>query len=254
MLIDTHAHLDMEDYEEDLDEVLGNSLAAGVAGVITIGIDVESSLRALELAGRYEWIYCSIGFHPHNAGDLTPEVLLRLCELAKEAKVVAWGEIGLDFFRKYSPLEQQVQAFSSQLDRAVEHGLPVIIHSREANDQVLEIVSRKGRNQKGVMHCFSGDYDMAMRFIELGYFISIPGVVTYPNAHNVREVAKKVPIEYLLLETDAPFLAPIPKRGRRNEPQFLVYTARKVAEIREMDFQDLVRFTTENARRLFSIS
>jgi len=244
----------MEDYEEDLGEVLSNALAAGVTRVVTIGIDVKSSLRALELAERYEWIYCSIGLHPHNAKDLTPEILLKLGDLANEAKVVAWGEIGLDFFKKYSPPEQQVQAFSDQLDRAMERGLPVIIHSREANDQVLEIIRQKGKSQRGVMHCFSGDYDMAMRFIELGYLISIPGVVTYPNAQNVREVAKRVPIEYLLLETDAPFLAPVPKRGRRNEPQFLVYTARKVAETREMDLQDLARCTTENARRLFRIS
>jgi len=253
MLVDTHAHLDMEEYEEDLCDVLNNASQNGVSTIITIGVDVSSSLRGLELARKYDWIFCSVGCHPHHARGLTTESLSRLSLLVPEKKIVAWGEIGLDFYRRYSPPDKQVEAFVSQLDVAVGHGLPIIIHSREANLDVFEIVKKRGTSQKGVLHCFSGDYELAMKFIDLGYLISIPGTVTYPKADNVRDVAGRIPLDHLLLETDAPFLAPVPKRGRRNEPKYLIYTAKKVAEIRGMDLQEIARHTTENARRLFGI-
>jgi TatD DNase family protein len=168
--------------------------------------------------------------------------------------VVAWGEIGLDFYRNYSEVQNQVEIFELQLDKALELGLPVIIHDRDAHNEVMGIVNkRKDMNQKGVIHCFSGDYDLAMAFIDLGYYISIPGTVTYKNALKTQDVAARMPIDRLLIETDAPFLSPLPHRGKRNEPLFVKHTAHKIAELRNMDFEELALQTTLNAKRLFGL-
>jgi len=254
MLIDTHAHLDMEDFKEDLEEVLERALNGGITHIIAVGIDIPSSLKALELANRYDFIYSSIGYHPHNADDIDSKSLEELGRLALEPKVVAWGEIGLDFFRRHSPPEKQIEAFEQQLETALHFNLPVIIHDREAHDEVFAILNKKEIERlKGVIHCFSGDYDLAMALINIGYYISIPGTVTYANAIKVQEVASKIPIDRLLVETDAPFLAPVPKRGKRNEPLFVNHTARKIAQLRGMDFNEFSLKTSENAKRLFGL-
>ena len=254
MLIDSHAHLEMNEFKKDREQVLERALQGGITHIITIGIDLRSSIKALEMADKYDFIFSSIGYHPHNANDIDPHKLKELGRLVSEPKVIAWGEIGLDFYRRHSPPEKQVEAFEQQVEMAVHFDLPVIIHDREAHRQVYEILRKKGgREHKGVIHCFSADYEYAMKFIEMGYYISIPGTVTYKNALQVQDVASRIPLEYLLVETDAPFLAPVPERGKRNEPIFVTHTAKKIAQLRNMDFQEFARQTSENAKRLFNL-
>lgn len=255
MLIDSHAHLDMEDYANDIEEVLDRALRGGISHIIAVGIDMPSSIKALELAERYDFIYSTVGFHPHNADDVDISNIDDLISLASGSKkVVAWGEIGLDFYRNYARVQSQIEIFELQMDKALELDLPVIIHDREAHDDVLRIVrKRKDMEQKGVIHCFSGDYDLAMAFIDLGFYISIPGTVTYKNAVKTQDVAARMPIERMLIETDAPFLSPIPERGKRNEPLFVRHTAQKIAQLRNMDFEELALQTSLNAKRLFGL-
>jgi TatD DNase family protein len=256
LLIDTHAHLDMEDYADDIEEVLQRALTGGISHIITVGIDIPSSIKAAELAERYDFISSTVGLHPHNADGADIKKIDILRRLASDSKkVVAWGEIGLDFYRHYSHVKNQIEVFDLQLDTAIELDLPVIIHDREAHDDVLKLVSkRKSRPQKGVIHCFSGDFNLAMSFIDLGYYISIPGTVTYKNAVSIQAAAEKIPIERLLIETDAPFLSPLPLRGKRNEPLFMRHTAEKIARLRDMDLDELALKTTMNAKRLFGLS
>lgn len=255
MLIDSHAHLDMEDYAGDIEAVLDRALAGGISNIISVGIDIPSSRRALLLAERYDFIYSTVGFHPHNADNADVVKIDELIKLASGSKkVVAWGEAGLDFYRHYSQVKNQIEIFEIQIDIALDLNLPIIIHDRDAHDDILEIVSkRKNRSQRGVIHCFSGDYKLAMSFIELGYYISIPGTVTYKNADRTREAAEKIPIERLLIETDAPFLAPLPLRGKRNEPLFIRHTAEKIAGLRHMEFDELALNTSLNAKKLFGL-
>jgi TatD DNase family protein len=253
MLIDTHAHLDMTDYDEDRDEVLRRALEGGVRQIVTIGIDRLSSHKSLKLAKAYNFVFATVGVHPHNAKDVDTRVLDELAGLAAEPEVVAWGEIGLDFYRRHSPRAHQIAAFESQLALASGLNLPVIIHSREANSEVFEILKKRTGDVKGVIHCFSGDVQLAYAYVEMGYYISIPGTVTYKKASLVQDVATHIPLERLLLETDAPFLAPVPKRGKRNEPALIVHTAEKIAQLRHQDFEAIAHQTTENARKIFSL-
>jgi TatD DNase family protein len=254
MLIDSHAHLDMEDFENDFQEVLNRALQGGITHIITIGIDLSSSLKSLELANRYDFIFSSIGYHPHNSDNIDSQTVKELSRLVSEPKIVAWGEIGLDFYRRYSPPERQVEAFEQQLEMAVQFNLPVIIHSRQADKEVLDILKKRMHGKhRGVIHCFSGDYDLAMELIDMGYYISIPGTVTYKNALQVHDVASRIPLERMLIETDAPFLAPVPKRGKRNEPLFVTYTAQKIAQLRDMDFEEVAHQTSRNAELLFDL-
>jgi len=245
----------MEDYANDIEEVLDRALRGGISHIIAVGIDMPSSIKALELAERYDFIYSTVGFHPHNADDVDISNIDDLISLASGSKkVVAWGEIGLDFYRNYARVQSQIEIFELQMDKALELDLPVIIHDREAHDDVLRIVrKRKDMEQKGVIHCFSGDYDLAMAFIDLGFYISIPGTVTYKNAVKTQDVAARMPIERMLIETDAPFLSPIPERGKRNEPLFVRHTAQKIAQLRNMDFEELALQTSLNAKRLFGL-
>jgi TatD DNase family protein len=254
MLVDSHAHLEMKDFDKDRQATLDRALEGGITHIVTIGTDLSTSRKALELANTYDFVFSSVGYHPHHATDIDQHVLRELEGLVSEPKVVAWGEIGLDFYRRYSPPDMQVEAFKQQLDLAGDLDLPVIIHDREAHAELLEVLKQKTRGKdKGVIHCFSGDYDMAMVLIEMGYHISIPGTVTYKKALQVHEVATKIPLERLLVETDAPFLAPVPHRRKRNEPLFVTYAAQKIAELRNMDFQELALQTSENAKRVFDL-
>jgi TatD DNase family protein len=211
-------------------------------------------MKALQLAEEHGFIFSSIGFHPHNADVVSTGSLKKLSLLASKQKVVAWGEIGLDFFRRRSSQENQIEAFEQQLDMAIHFELPVIIHNRDADKEVLEILRKRGDTPyRGVIHCFSGDYDLAMDFIEMGFHISIPGTVTFKNALRVQDVASRIPFDRLLIETDAPFLTPVPKRGKRNEPLFVTHTAKKIAGLRNTDFNEVARRTSENAKRLFRL-
>jgi TatD DNase family protein len=253
MLIDSHAHLDMGEFEEDLGEVLGRALESGVTEIISVGIDLPSSAKALELARKYDFVYSTVGYHPHNASEADLKVLRDLADLTLDPKVVAWGEIGLDFFRRHSPPKTQMEAFERQLDMAGELGLPVIVHDREAHEQLSDILRKKRTPLTGVIHCFSGDYTLARLFIDMGFYISIPGTVTYKKAAMVQEVAARIPLERLLVETDAPYLSPVPYRGKRNEPAFVKYTAQEIARLRGMEFQELALATSQNARALFKL-
>lgn len=259
MLVDSHAHLDDPAFSPDLGLVLARAQAGGVAVMVAIGCGLESCRAALELAGRYPQVYAALGFHPHDARNLGAGDLEELARLARHPKVVALGEMGLDFYRNLSPRESQVEAFRAQLELASRLGLPVIVHSRQAQEETWAIlrewaVKRQESRPLGVMHCFSGDLALARRYLELGLLISLAGPVTYDNARRAAEVARGFPLEGLLVETDCPYLAPAPYRGRRNEPGYLVATVERIAQIRGCPPEEVARATAENALRLFSIS
>lgn len=251
-LIDTHCHLEMDEFNTDRDIVIHRALHAGVQAMITIGSDIDSNIQGLKLSKKYDYIFSSIGVHPHDAKDFSDEAYRKLQTWATREKVVAIGETGLDYHYDNSPREIQKDVFRKHLALSKETGLPVIIHSREAKKDTLDIIKESGVN-RGVFHCFSGDIEMAQKGMETGFLISIAGPVTFKNAKRLQEIAKVIPDEYLLIETDAPYLAPEPFRGKRNEPSFIVHTARFLAELRGITFEDLGRITTLNAKRLFNI-
>lgn len=254
LLSDSHCHLTMAHFREDLEEVLNRAHGAGVGVIVTCGIDVKDSRHSLFLAQQYPQVYCTVGVHPHKAGGLDKGGLLALKEMAANPKVVAIGEIGLDFYRNLSPRESQINAFEEQMALALELSKPIVVHSRNANKEVLDLLrpAVKGGIQ-GVVHCFSGDLDVAASFLDLGFFISIPGTITFREAGRLREVLACLPAERLLLETDSPYLAPEPFRGKRNEPSLIRHTAEVVARIMRTKFDKLVEITTDNLRKLFGI-
>lgn len=258
-LIDTHCHLEMAEFNPDRDEVIRRAKDAGIETIITIGSDLKGCKGAIELSAKYDIVYAAIGIHPHDAKDFTDEISEKIREWAiphspreRGGKVVAIGEIGLDYHYDNSPREAQRDVFKRQLLLAKEINLPVVVHSREAKKDTLEIV-RQSSIAKGVFHCFSGDMDMAKKVMAMGFHISIAGPVTFKNAKKLAEIAKYIPDDYLLIETDAPYLTPEPFRGKRNEPSYLVHTARTIAELRDISMEDLARITTLNAKRLFGV-
>ena len=254
MLIDTHCHLDFEDFAADLDDILMRAKEEGVEQIITIGIEVSSSRRAVSLTEANREVYATVGIHPHNACELSSKNSQELIALGGKSKVVAYGEIGLDFYRNYKPRPVQISCLHEQLNVARELGLPVVIHDREAHEEVLQILrQQKAWEIGGAMHCFSGDWLFAKKCLDLGFYLSIAGPVTFTKADILQNVARQCPLDRLLLETDAPFLAPVPKRGKRNEPAFLIHTAEKIASLRNIPLEDVARETTSNARRLFKL-
>ena len=252
MLIDSHAHLEMKEFDYDRNEVIKRATAAGVDFIVTVGTNLQLSRKAVSLAGQYESIYATIGVHPHDVGKIGNKTYDDLKELAGLKKVVAYGEIGLDFFRNIAPQSQQIEKFSEQLQLAKELHLPVIIHDRDAHDQSLKIVKASGIHS-GVFHCFSGDYEMAKQCLDWGFYLSVPGVVTFEKAKTIQNVVKQVPLSSLLLETDCPYLAPNPYRGKRNEPSYIVHTAKKVAEIKGLSWEEVAAVTAQNTLNLFRI-
>lgn len=259
MLVDTHAHLDFSKFDGDRPAVLARAWAAGVEAIVTIGVDLPSSERAVALAKAHDRVYATVGMHPHDAKELDGEVLARFRELGRHEKVVAVGEIGLDFYRDLSPREVQRRAFRAQLAWAARLGKPVVIHDRDAHDEIMEVLSGWAGEQRGsplegrlgVLHTFSGDLAMAERALELGFYLSVAGPVTYPNAGQLREVVRALPLDRLLVETDCPFLAPPPHRGKRNEPAYVRLVAERVADLRDVPLDEVAEATTANARRLF---
>jgi TatD DNase family protein len=251
-LVDTHCHLDMIDYHQDLEQVVTRAVNAGVARVITIGIDLESSRRAVVLAANHDRIFAAVGIHPHNVKTTRSRDYDEIKFLAAKPKVVAYGEIGLDMVKQYAPVEMQLEHFRRQLQLAKELGLPVIIHDREAHTAVMAVLREEAPFPAGgVMHCFSGDAALAHEVTALGFYLSVPGVVTFSKADMLQEVVRETPLAWLLLETDGPFLAPVPWRGKRNEPAYLLHTAQKLAELKGMSLEEVARQTTANARQLF---
>ena len=252
MLIDAHAHLEMKEFDADREAVLGRAAAAGVDYIITVGTDIKLSQKALSLASSYQNVFATVGIHPHEADTATQENLDIIAKMALHQKVVAYGEIGLDFFRDLAPREMQKDAFARQLNIAAELNLPVVIHDRNAHDLVLKMVEESGV-RRGVFHCFSGDYQMAEKCIALGFYISIPGTVTFDKTNKTSDVVKNIPLEWLLLETDCPYLSPVPYRGKRNEPSFIVHTAKKVAQIKNLPWEEVAHATAQNTKTLFGL-
>jgi len=254
-LIDTHAHIDGKDFVADFDEMLERAEAAGVSRIIAVGGDIESSRRACELSRNHERIFSTVGIHPHDAvrvSDRSYDIIRQLA--AENPKNVAIGEIGLDFFRDRSPRDIQETVFRRFLIMSAELSLPVVIHDRDAHERVMHILrEEKSRGIRGVLHCFSGDLKMARECVDLGLYLSIPGTVTFPSNEQLREVVRGVPTDNLLLETDCPYLAPTPHRGKRNEPAHLRIVAEKVAELKGLSLEDVARITTHNAESLFGI-
>ena len=253
MLIDTHAHLEMSDFDEDRDDVIERAIESSVHAIIAVGISLEDSEAALALAQQYDAVYATVGVHPHDAQGIDDATYDGLRRLAQHEKVVAYGEIGLDFYRDRSPRDIQIRRFEEQLNLAAELDLPVVIHSRDAHRETYEMLRRQRGRLRGVLHCFSGDYTMATRYIDLGYYLSIPGTITFPKAEALVEVVQKVPLDSLLIETDSPYLTPVPNRGKRNEPANVAYVAQKISEIRGLTLEAVGRATTDNAVDLFGI-
>jgi len=254
-LIDTHAHLDSGQFDADREEVITRARENGISHIVTVGCDLGSSRRSIEIAGAHPGIYAAVGIHPHDAGQATDEGLETLRRLIREEKkIVAVGEIGLDFYRDRSPRDVQRAAFRRQIRLAREVGLPVIVHDREAHDEVLQILrEEEAAIVGGVLHCFSGDSAMARACIELGFHISFPGTITYPKNEAAREVVRSIPVDHMLVETDCPYLAPQGRRGKRNEPAFVRHAAEMIAEVKGLTVEDVARITTLNAYNLFGI-
>lgn len=255
MLVDTHAHLEMQRFDADREAVIERARAQGVEAIITIASNYESNDQAEAVAEAYPGIYHTVGVHPHDAKGLTGERLKDLCRRALGEKVVAWGEIGLDFYRDLSPRGVQKEAFREQLRAAKRLGLPVVIHNRDAHSETLKVLSEEkvGEEVGGVFHCFSGDETFAHRCLDMGFHLSIAGPVTYPKNGEYRKLVGELPTDRLLIETDAPFLAPQAHRGRRNEPAYVRLVAEAVAEATGLTVEDVARVTSKNVRRLFGI-
>lgn len=262
MLIDTHAHLDFSKFDGDRPAVIERARAAGVDVIVNVGTDLASSRRAVDLAEQYECVYAAVGVHPHDAKRLDGAMLAQLRELAQNPKVVAVGEIGLDYYRDLSPRDVQRRAFQAQLAWAARLGKPVIIHDRDAHDEIMDALTGWARGldnsplagRPGVLHTFSGDLAMARQAIDLGFYISISGPVTYKNARQLPEIVKALPLDRLLVETDCPYLAPDPYRGKRNEPAYVRLVAERIAELKGIPLDELATTTTANARHLFGLS
>ncbi len=254
MLIDSHAHLEMPDFRGDLEQVIQRAKDSGVGYIFTVGTEKKDWKKALEIADSHPSIYAILGVHPHHAKEIGDQTYPTLRELCRNGKVKAYGEIGLDFFRNLSPRDIQLKRFREQIGLAKELGLPIVVHDREAHRETLEILkSEEAETCGGIIHCFSGDYEMARACIDMGFCISIPGSITFKNAQDFREIVKKIPLESLLVETDAPFITPEPFRGKRNEPSYVRYTAQKLAEIMKISFEKVAEITTENALRVYRL-
>ncbi len=254
MLIDTHAHLTDKAYNKDLEDCLKRAAEAGVAAVINVGFNLSNARKAVALAGAYPNLYATAGIHPHDAAGTARGYLEDLRRLAAHPRVVALGEMGLDFYRNLSPPPVQEGVFREQLRLAREVGLPVVIHDRDDHRRILDILTEEGVGERGgVMHCFSGDLPLARECMKLGLYISIAGPVTYSKASDLKEVAAACPRDRLLLETDCPYLTPHPFRGKRNEPAHVALVCRQVAELRGETPEEVARTTAENAVRLFGL-
>jgi len=253
MLIETHAHLYFDQFDEDREQVIQRADEAGVKKIINIAVDLESSKQCIELAEKYEGLFATVGIHPNDSTKLGRDSLLELRELCGHKKVVAIGEIGMDFYWDRCPAEVQERAFREQIRLAKEVGLPIVIHNREAAPQIIEVLKSEDASElSGVFHCFSEDTAIAKEVLDLEFHISFTGNLTFKRSQ-LPEVAEMVPLDKLLLETDCPFLSPEPKRGRRNEPAHVVYIAQKLAEIKKVEFAELAEVTTSNANRLFGL-
>lgn len=254
LLIDTHAHLDSSRFNKDRAEVIKNARVTGVSYIVNIGADLRSSRYSVKLAREYPFIFATVGIHPHDAIGLDANVLAELEKLAGEEKVVAIGEIGLDYYYDHSPRDIQRAAFIDQLVLAKKLNLPIVVHSREAEEDTMNILKEHYAGAgTGILHCFSGSLAMAREALDLGFYLAFGGVVTFKNAGGLLEVLREIPLDRILLETDCPYLTPVPHRGKRNEPAYLPYVAEKIAEIKGVAIEELAEITTANAIRVYNL-
>ena len=255
MLIDTHCHLDFKDFDTDRDDIIDRAINKGVVRIINVGSSFEGTRRSLELAKKYDIVYASVGIHPHDASQVSDQIIEEFKTLAKNSKVVAIGEVGLDYYRNLSPKERQIEAFKKFIHLAGSLKLPLIIHTREADSDILSILkSEKTKEQTGVIHCFSGGESFLKECLNLGFHISFTCNLTFKKGQTLRDVAKLVPIERVLLETDAPYLAPEGMRGKRNEPAYLTYLVDEWVKLTGLSKEDIERITTHNANELFRLN
>lgn len=255
MLFDTHVHLNAEQFEEDLTEVIARAKEAGVSNMLVVGFDRPTITRAMELIEEYEFLYAAVGWHPVDAIDMTDADLDWIESLAAHPKVVAIGEMGLDYHWDKSPKDIQMEVFRKQIRLAKKVELPIIIHNREATADILTILNEENAAEVGgIMHCFSGSAETAKVCLEMNFYISLGGPVTFKNAKKPKEVAAEVPLERLLIETDCPYLAPHPFRGKRNEPAYVKLVAEQIAAIKQIPVEEVSRITTENAKKLFGMN
>ena len=249
MFIDSHCHIYYDAFDSDVEDVIIKAQDAGVEKLICIGVDLESSESSINLANKFENVYATIGFHPHESKLAEPDFLNILSSMSEDPKVVAIGEIGLDFHYNHSDSDIQRKVFIQQLELAKSINLPVVVHSRNADNETFEDISSI-QNSRGVIHCFASDLEQAERIIQLGYYISFTGLITFVK--ELVEVVKKTPLNKILIETDSPYLSPIPFRGKRNEPKNVIEIAKKIAEIKEVDLEIIERETTHNTLQLFN--
>ncbi|WP_282174171.1 TatD family hydrolase [Cytobacillus firmus] len=255
MFFDTHAHLNAEQYNEDLQEVIDRALSEGISNIVVVGFDRPTIEKAMELTEKYEFIYASVGWHPVDAIDMTEEDLLWIEELSSHPKVVALGEMGLDYYWDKSPKDIQKEVFRKQIRLAKKVKLPIVIHNRDATADIVEILKEEGAGAVGgIMHCFSGSPEIAQECVNMNFYISLGGPVTFKNAKKPKEVADVIPLEKLLIETDCPYLTPHPHRGKRNEPSYVKLVAEQIAEIKGLSTEEVAQATTENAKKLFGIN
>ena len=253
MFIDSHAHLEMREFDRDRDQVVNRALGAGLDLIVTVGTNLQDCCKAIVIAERYSCVYAILGIHPHEVKDITSSVYESLKKLSASKKVVAYGEIGLDFFRNLSPRDVQIRCFEEQLELAHELNLPIVIHDRDAHKETMDRLKKWPGKRRGIVHCFSGDARMAQDCVDMGFYISVTGAITFKKSEKLLDVVRKTPLERILIETDAPYLTPEPHRGKRNEPAYVVFTARKIAEIKGVATEEVGRITSQNARTIFGI-
>ena len=254
MLFDTHVHLNAEQYKEDLEEVIKRAQSEGVTNMVVVGFDRPTIEKAMLLVEKYDFLYASVGWHPVDAIDMTEADLDWIEELSSHPKVVALGEMGLDYYWDKSPKDIQKEVFRKQIALAKRVKLPIIIHNREATQDIVDILKEEGAEEiGGIMHCFSGSEEIAKECMKMNFYISFGGPVTFKNAKKVKEVAADIPLDYLLIETDCPYLTPHPFRGKRNEPAHVKLVAEEIARLKDLPFEEIARVTTENAKKLFGI-
>lgn len=254
MLVDTHCHLDFPDFAAELDEVVARARRAGVERMVTIGTYISRFPQVLAVAERFDDIYCTVGVHPHQAADEAPLLTVeRLVALSDHPKVVGIGETGLDYFYDKSPRDIQQESFRRHIRACLETGLPLVVHTRDADADILRIVREEaaGTGLQGLLHCFSSSAQLAEDAVEFGFYISLSGIITFKKSEDLRETVRRLPLDRLLVETDAPYLAPVPHRGKRNEPAFVAHTAAALAELTGVAPAEMARRTTENFFRLF---
>ncbi|GKX31867.1 deoxyribonuclease [Vallitalea longa] len=254
MIFESHAHYDDERFDDDRDSLLDNLPNKGIEYVVNAAADIDSSYKCVELSKKYNYIYAAVGVHPDDVENMKKDDLKILTDLAKYEKVVAVGEIGLDYHYENSHREAQKLWFTEQIELAKCLKLPIIVHSREAAKDTMDIIkSSNAKEIGGVIHCYSGSLELAREYIKMGFYIGVGGVVTFKNANKLKEIVKELPIENILVETDCPYLAPVPNRGKRNDSSNLRYIVEKIAELKNMQYDEVEKHTNENAKKLFKI-